>query len=72
LIAPHFHRQRIGRFQAFIGEGKGAAALARELFDAYRTNKQTQRRMSEVLVALFEQSESFCAGQGSHWLFGAT
>lgn len=49
----------IGRFQAFNGNGKTSATLARELFDAYRTDKQTQRRMSEILVALFEGSESF-------------
>ena len=49
----------IGRFQAFNGNRKTAAALALELFDAYRKNKQTQRRMSEVLVGLFEQSGSF-------------
>jgi hypothetical protein len=49
----------IGRFQAFNGNGKSAAKLARELFDAYRNNKQTQRRMSEILVGLFEQSGSF-------------
>lgn len=49
----------IGRFQAFNGNKKSAAALARELFDAFRKNKQTQRRMSEVLVGLFEQSGSF-------------
>lgn len=49
----------IGRFQAFNGNKKTAAALARELFDAYRKNKQTQRRMGEVLVGLFEESGSF-------------
>ncbi len=49
----------IGRFQAFNGNKKGATALARELFDAYRKDKQTQRRMSEILVALFEESGSF-------------
>ncbi len=49
----------IGRFQAFNGSKKNASALARELFDAARKNKQTQRRMSEVLVGLFEQSNSF-------------
>lgn len=49
----------IGRSQAFNGNKKTAAALARELFDAFRKNKQTQRRMSEVLVGLFEQSGSF-------------
>lgn len=49
----------IGRFQAFNGNEKSATALARELFDAYRKNKQTQRRMSEVIVGLFEESGSF-------------
>ena len=52
----------IGRFQAFNGSKKDAADLSRELFDAYRKNKQTQRRMSEILVALFEKSGSFAAG----------
>jgi len=49
----------IGRFQAFNGNGKSAGQLARELFDAYRKNKETQRRMSEIVVGLFEQSGSF-------------
>jgi len=49
----------IGRFQAFNGNGKTAVSLSRELFDAYRKNKQTQRRMSGILVTLFEQSGSF-------------
>lgn len=49
----------IGRFQAFNGNGKTATLLARELFDAYRKNKQTQKRMSEVVVGLFEESGSF-------------
>ncbi len=49
----------IGRFQAFNGNGKTATALARELFDAYRKNKQTQKRISEIVVGLFEESGSF-------------
>ena len=49
----------IGRFQAFSGQGKSVASLARELFDTYRRNKQTQRRMSEILVGLFEESFNF-------------
>ncbi len=53
----------IGRFQAFTGHGKTAAALAQELFDAYRKNKQSQRRMSEVLVCHFEDSGSFAAAK---------
>jgi nucleoside 2-deoxyribosyltransferase len=49
----------IGRFQAFTGRKKTPAELAEELFDAYRKNKQTQKRMGEVLVTLFEESNSF-------------
>lgn len=49
----------IGRFQAFTGKGKSAAGLAEELFNAYRKHKQTQTRMGEVLVSLFEDSDSF-------------
>lgn len=49
----------IGRFQGFTGGTKAPEALARELFDAYRKNKQTQKRMGEVLVTLFEESNSF-------------
>lgn len=49
----------IGRFQAFTGGSKSAKELAEELFVAYRKNKQTQRRMAEVLVSLFEDSTSF-------------
>lgn len=49
----------IARFQAFAGLGKPVLEVARELFDAYRKNKQTQRRMAEVLVGLFEESGSF-------------
>jgi len=49
----------IGRFQGFAGVGKTAQSLAKELFDSYRMNKQTQKRMSEVLISLFEESGSF-------------
>jgi hypothetical protein len=49
----------IARFQAFNGNNKTGEALAHELFDAYRKNKQTQQRMAEVLVGLFEESGSF-------------
>ncbi len=49
----------IGRLQAFSGQGKAIDDLAREIFDAYRKNKQSQRRMAEVLVGLFEESGSF-------------
>jgi hypothetical protein len=49
----------ISRFQAFNGSGKTPSQLSRELFDTYRKNKQTHRRMSEVLIGLFEESGSF-------------
>lgn len=49
----------IGRFQAFNGNGKSIAALARELFDSYRKHKQTEKKMSEVVVSIFETSDSF-------------
>ena len=53
----------IGRFQAFDGRGKTASILARELFGAYRKNKQTQGVMANALVGLFEQSTSFAAAK---------
>jgi len=53
----------IGRFQAFNANGKTAAHLARELFDSCRKNKQTQRRMSGILVGLFEQSGSYATAK---------
>jgi nucleoside 2-deoxyribosyltransferase len=49
----------IGRFQAFDGAQKDQAALAKEVFDVFKKHKQTQGRMSEVLVGLFEASASF-------------
>ena len=49
----------IGRFQAFTGKRKTSATLAENLFDFYRGNKQTQGKMNEVLVTLFEESGSF-------------
>jgi len=53
----------IGRFQAFNGSRKSANILAREMFDAFRKNKQTQRRMAEIIVGLFEESESFAGAK---------
>ena len=55
----------IGRFQGFVGGGKAPDVLARELFDAYRKNKQSQKRMGEVLLNLFEDSISFVAAKAS-------
>src|SRR5439155_16210614 len=53
----------IGRFQAFDGKAKSAAAVARELFDTYRKNKQTQALMAEAMVTLFEQGNTFAAAK---------
>ncbi len=53
----------IGRFQGFTGGGKTAEAIARELFDAYRKNKQSQKRMAEALMNLFEDSGSFASAK---------
>jgi hypothetical protein len=53
----------IGKTQAFNGIGKTATALAREIFDALRKNKQTQDKMAEVVVTLFENSGSFDAAK---------
>ena len=53
----------IGRFQAFQGEGKSAAQLARELFEAYRKNKETQAKMAEILIGLLEESSSFAGAK---------
>ena len=49
----------IGRFQGFNGNGKAAARIARELFDAYISNKQTRERLARALVGQFERSHSF-------------
>ncbi|WP_421718146.1 toll/interleukin-1 receptor domain-containing protein [Algiphilus sp.] len=49
----------IGRFQAFNGHGKSTDQLAKEIFDALRTRKETQERMSEIVVSRFENSYSF-------------
>jgi hypothetical protein len=49
----------IGKTQAFNGTGKTPIALAREIFDSLRKNKQTQDRMAEMVVTLFENSGSF-------------
>lgn len=49
----------IGRFQAFNGNNKKPHDLARELFDCFRKNKQTEKQMAEAVVSLFEVSGSF-------------
>jgi hypothetical protein len=49
----------IGKTQAFNGSGKTPAALAREIFDALRKNKQTQDKMADIIIKLFENSHNF-------------
>ncbi|MGA2876881.1 MAG: TIR domain-containing protein, partial [Nitrososphaerales archaeon] len=49
----------IGRFQAFNGVNSNPSDLALELFESYRKNKQTSRKMAETLVRLFEESGSY-------------
>jgi len=49
----------IGRFQAFNGVNSKPLELALELFESYRKNKQTKRKIGEILVVLFEQSGNF-------------
>ena len=49
----------IGRFQAFKGADVFPSELAQELFESYRKNKRTERRMAEVLISLFQDSGSF-------------
>ena len=51
----------IGRFQALNGRGKSPSELARELYDLYRENEKTQKRMNEVLVKFFEKSPTIGA-----------
>ncbi len=49
----------IGKTQAFQGHEKETEEIAEELFDAYRANKQTQSKMSEVLLRMFIRSGTF-------------
>lgn len=49
----------IGRFQGFNGNGKTAAQIAHELFDAYISNKQTREQLARALIGQFERSHSF-------------
>jgi hypothetical protein len=49
----------IGKFQAFNGAKKEPIELAEDLFESFRKNKQTQKRMSEILVRFFETSDTF-------------
>jgi hypothetical protein len=53
----------IGRLQAFDGKNKTADVLAAELFVAFRKNKQTQGKMADSLVRLFEESHRYATAK---------
>jgi TIR domain len=55
----------IGRFQALNGNGKEMTLLALELFEIFRTHKQTRRRMTEALVSDFELADSFAMAKSA-------
>jgi nucleoside 2-deoxyribosyltransferase len=55
----------IGRFQAFNGASKNGRKLAKELFNAFRKNKQTQHLMANLIVALFVESNSFAVAKSN-------
>ncbi len=48
-----------GKKQAFNGKGKDAAAIALELFDAYRKHPKTQGKVSDSIIKKFCTSGSF-------------
>lgn len=49
----------ISKFQAFNGNGKAPVTMAGEIFESFRKNKQTQQKMAEVVVRMFENAQSF-------------
>ena len=61
----------IGRFQGFNGNGKSAQQLAEELFNSYRSNKQTRVQLAYGVVATFEASDSFAQARHNTGLLEA-
>jgi nucleoside 2-deoxyribosyltransferase len=55
----------LGRFQAFNGANKESGKLAKDLFDAFRKNKQTQQLMANLIVAMFVESNSFVTAKSN-------
>lgn len=55
----------LGRFQAFSGNKKQPGKLAKELFDAFRKNKQTQQLMANVIVTMFVETNTYAAAKSS-------
>jgi nucleoside 2-deoxyribosyltransferase len=61
----------IGRFQGFNGNSKTAAQLAAELFNTYRSHKQTREQLARGVVATFEASDSFAQAKRNAGLLEA-
>lgn len=55
----------LGRFQAFNGDSKPVANLAKELFDTFRKHKQTQNLMASIVVDRFAESGTFAAAKSN-------
>lgn len=53
----------LSRFQAFNGNGKSEAEIAKELFEAVIEHKKLQDKMASVLVDLFVNSGSFATAK---------
>ena len=49
----------VGRFQAFSGNGKVPAGIAKEVFEAAMTHKKLRAKMANIIIDLFVNSGSF-------------
>jgi hypothetical protein len=54
-----------GRKQAFNGNGKTAADIARELFETYRSHPKTSERIADALIAKLGASASFAEAKAN-------
>lgn len=66
IIAARFGQDPygfIGKFQALDGGDKTSKTLARELFDILSSHRQTRKRMTEAIIARFEQTDSFASAK---------
>lgn len=57
-----------GRKQAFNGNGKTAADIARELFEAYLSHAKTSEKMADTIVAKLAASSSFAEARANFFL----
>lgn len=53
----------IGRFQAFNGLSATPKDLAKEIWQSLLRHKETQRRMCDAVIQVFEESDSFNEAQ---------